>query len=211
MSTILFDKIVFGPIHSRRLGISLGMNLLPTDGKLCSFNCIYCECGLNENHRTRSHTVRVLCLPREEDAEAGGARHHLPPRGEGRGTLAAADHLSCHPVALTKEFYPQRAERVFGDARGEGGAADRDDVPDAVRMRDGRPTQRRGDAPVRGGDRARRGRRGAGAEEESAGGPAALYHVCLRSLTHTQRRGSARTDRRTGGRGLGHRSPSTLA
>ena len=54
MSTILFDKIVFGPIHSRRLGISLGMNLLPTDGKLCSFNCIYCECGLNENHRTRS-------------------------------------------------------------------------------------------------------------------------------------------------------------
>ena len=56
MSTILFDKIVFGPIHSRRLGVSLGMNLLPTDGKLCSFNCIYCECGLNENHRTRSRS-----------------------------------------------------------------------------------------------------------------------------------------------------------
>lgn len=54
MSTILFDKIVFGPIHSRRLGVSLGMNLLPTDGKLCSFNCIYCECGLNEERRTRS-------------------------------------------------------------------------------------------------------------------------------------------------------------
>lgn len=54
MSTILFDKIVFGPVHSRRLGVSLGMNLLPTDGKLCSFNCIYCECGLNENHRTCS-------------------------------------------------------------------------------------------------------------------------------------------------------------
>lgn len=49
-----FDKIVFGPVHSRRLGVSLGMNLLPTDGKLCSFNCIYCECGLNENHRTCS-------------------------------------------------------------------------------------------------------------------------------------------------------------
>lgn len=54
MSTILFDKIVFGPVHSRRLGVSLGMNLLPVDGKLCSFNCIYCECGLNENHRTRT-------------------------------------------------------------------------------------------------------------------------------------------------------------
>lgn len=54
MSTILFDKIVFGPVHSRRLGVSLGMNLLPTDGKLCSFNCIYCECGLNEERRTRT-------------------------------------------------------------------------------------------------------------------------------------------------------------
>lgn len=54
MSTILFDKIVFGPIRSRRLGVSLGINLLPTDGKLCSFNCIYCECGLNEERRTHS-------------------------------------------------------------------------------------------------------------------------------------------------------------
>ncbi len=45
MSGFLFDKIVFGPVHSRRLGVSLGMNLLPTDHKICSFNCIYCECG----------------------------------------------------------------------------------------------------------------------------------------------------------------------
>jgi wyosine [tRNA(Phe)-imidazoG37] synthetase (radical SAM superfamily) len=46
-STILFDSIVFGPIHSRRLGRSLGINLLPTDGKWCNYNCIYCECGWN--------------------------------------------------------------------------------------------------------------------------------------------------------------------
>lgn len=58
MSTILFDKIVYGPIHSRRLGVSLGVNLFPTDGKLCTFNCIYCECGLNENHRTRTPMPR---------------------------------------------------------------------------------------------------------------------------------------------------------
>jgi wyosine [tRNA(Phe)-imidazoG37] synthetase (radical SAM superfamily) len=45
MSTFLFDKIVFGPVHSRRMGISLGINLLPVDGKCCTFNCIYCECG----------------------------------------------------------------------------------------------------------------------------------------------------------------------
>ncbi|MDH6356200.1 radical SAM protein [Parabacteroides sp. PF5-9] len=54
MPTILFDQIVFGPIHSRRLGVSLGVNLLPVDGKLCSFDCIYCECGLNKEGRTRT-------------------------------------------------------------------------------------------------------------------------------------------------------------
>lgn len=54
MSTILFDEIVFGPIHSRRLGTSLGMNLLPYDGKICSFNCIYCECGYNEDGKTKT-------------------------------------------------------------------------------------------------------------------------------------------------------------
>ena len=43
--TFLFDRIVFGPVHSRRLGISLGINLLPTGYKHCSFNCLYCECG----------------------------------------------------------------------------------------------------------------------------------------------------------------------
>ena len=49
MSTFLFDKIVFGPVRSRRLGISLGINLLPTTKKVCNFDCIYCECGLNDN------------------------------------------------------------------------------------------------------------------------------------------------------------------
>lgn len=47
MSTFLFDKVVFGPVMSRRLGVSLGMNLLPVNRKICSFDCIYCECGLN--------------------------------------------------------------------------------------------------------------------------------------------------------------------
>ncbi|NDW17652.1 radical SAM protein [Dysgonomonas sp. 216] len=54
MSTILFNEIVFGPIHSRRLGISLGMNILPYDGKVCSFDCIYCECGYNKDFRTKT-------------------------------------------------------------------------------------------------------------------------------------------------------------
>jgi wyosine [tRNA(Phe)-imidazoG37] synthetase (radical SAM superfamily) len=45
MSTFLFDDIIFGPVRSRRLGISLGVNLLPNNSKICNFNCIYCECG----------------------------------------------------------------------------------------------------------------------------------------------------------------------
>lgn len=47
MVTILFHSTIFGPIHSRRLGTSLGVNLSPTDGKTCSFDCIYCEAGYN--------------------------------------------------------------------------------------------------------------------------------------------------------------------
>lgn len=44
---ILFNQLIFGPIHSRRLGLSLGVNLLPVDAKICTFDCIYCECGYN--------------------------------------------------------------------------------------------------------------------------------------------------------------------
>ena len=49
MATFLFDEIIFGPVMSRRLGVSLGINLLPTRRKVCNFNCIYCECGLTED------------------------------------------------------------------------------------------------------------------------------------------------------------------
>lgn len=47
MATFLFNQTIFGPVISRRLGVSLGINLLPNDTKLCSFDCIYCECGWN--------------------------------------------------------------------------------------------------------------------------------------------------------------------
>lgn len=47
MQTVLFHETVFGPIHSRRLGVSLGINLMPNDGKICSFDCVYCEAGYN--------------------------------------------------------------------------------------------------------------------------------------------------------------------
>jgi wyosine [tRNA(Phe)-imidazoG37] synthetase (radical SAM superfamily) len=49
--SFLFDDVVFGPVHSRRLGVSLGINLLPVDFKFCTFNCVYCECGWTQNEK----------------------------------------------------------------------------------------------------------------------------------------------------------------
>jgi wyosine [tRNA(Phe)-imidazoG37] synthetase (radical SAM superfamily) len=63
MPTFLFDKIIFGPVNSRRLGISLGINLLPNTQKLCNFNCIYCECGWN------SHQKTIATLPKVEEVQ----------------------------------------------------------------------------------------------------------------------------------------------
>jgi len=62
MSGLLFSEIVFGPVSSRRLGVSLGINLLPTHRKICNFNCIYCECGWN-----KEDVDEFLKLPERND------------------------------------------------------------------------------------------------------------------------------------------------
>lgn len=54
MQTVMFHSTIFGPIHSRRLGVSLGVNLMPDDGKICSFDCLYCEAGFNAQGRGKS-------------------------------------------------------------------------------------------------------------------------------------------------------------
>ena len=62
MGTFLFEEIIFGPVKSRRLGVSLGINLLPTKRKICNFNCIYCECGWTRQfEKTPGH------LPKREE------------------------------------------------------------------------------------------------------------------------------------------------
>ena len=62
MATFLFNEIIFGPVKSRRLGVSLGINLLPTKRKICNFNCIYCECGW-----TRDIEKAISHLPSREE------------------------------------------------------------------------------------------------------------------------------------------------
>ena len=53
MATIIYPSPIFGPVNSRRLGVSLGINLMPSDGKVCSFDCLYCECGFNADFRPK--------------------------------------------------------------------------------------------------------------------------------------------------------------
>ena len=63
---MLFNQIVFGPIHSRRLGVSLGINLLPEDIKICTFNCIYCECGWGDEPAEAMHALPLHCGETEQ-------------------------------------------------------------------------------------------------------------------------------------------------
>jgi len=65
MATFLFDEIIFGPVESRRLGVSLGINLLPTNAKVCSFDCIYCECGF-----TPKEYEEKVTLPTRDEVRA---------------------------------------------------------------------------------------------------------------------------------------------
>lgn len=94
MATFLFDQIIFGPVKSRRLGISLGVNLLPTDSKVCSFDCIYCECGWNPKTRekkailpTRAEVRTKMEGKLTQMAEAGELPDVITFAGNGEPTL----------------------------------------------------------------------------------------------------------------------------
>ena len=95
MSTIIYPSPIFGPVHSRRLGISLGINLMPADGKVCSFDCIYCECGFNADHRP--------ALPRPTREEVAEKLEDVLRKMTTEGqlpdvlTFAGNGEPTCHP------------------------------------------------------------------------------------------------------------------
>ena len=95
MSTIIYPSPIFGPVHSRRLGISLGINLMPADGKVCSFDCIYCECGFNADHRP--------ALPRPTREEVAEKLEDVLKKMTTEGqlpdvlTFAGNGEPTCHP------------------------------------------------------------------------------------------------------------------
>lgn len=122
MSTILFNEIVFGPVHSRRMGSSLGINLLPYDGKLCSFDCIYCECGFNKDFRTNTK------LPNRKNVHAALEDKLLSLKKDSMEldviTFAGNGEPTIHPdfkeiiedtITLRNQYFPQTKISVLSN------------------------------------------------------------------------------------------------
>jgi len=124
MSGILFDEIVFGPVKSRRFGVSLGINLLPLHGKMCSFNCVYCECGLNEDHKNEKNTlftageINISLRNRFEALKAGGLNpDNITFAGNGEPTLHPDFEIIIeNTISLRNEFFPQAKITVLSNA-----------------------------------------------------------------------------------------------
>jgi wyosine [tRNA(Phe)-imidazoG37] synthetase (radical SAM superfamily) len=123
MSTIIYPSPIFGPVHSRRLGISLGINLLPADGKVCSFDCIYCECGFNEDHRPS------LPLPKREEVAEKLEQKLKQMVAEGQLpdvlTFAGNGEPTCHPhfpkiindtIRLRDKYCPEAKVSVLSNS-----------------------------------------------------------------------------------------------
>ena len=122
MGPDIYKSNIIGPIHSRRLGISLGVNLLPADGKVCSFDCLYCECGYNDDHRG-GH------MPVAEDVmnELEAKLVSMSENGEGLDviTFAGNGEPTLHPkfaeviektIALRNAFFPEAKVSVLSNA-----------------------------------------------------------------------------------------------
>lgn len=134
-----FDNIVFGPIHSRRLGSSLGINLLPRHGKLCNFDCIYCECGWNKDGRTDENlpSVQTVVAALEEKLSAcmaeGTRIDSITFSGHGEPTLHPDfAEIADATVMLRDRYFPEAVISVLSNAT----MLDRPGVADALRKVD---------------------------------------------------------------------------
>ena len=123
MSTIIYPSPIFGPVHSRRLGVSLGINLLPGDGKQCSFDCIYCECGFNKNHVTHSSrpTRKQVAEALERQLQKMVAEGVLPDvmtfAGNGEPTLHKEfAEIIDDTIALRNRYCPKAKIAVLSNA-----------------------------------------------------------------------------------------------
>lgn len=121
--TIIYPSPIFGPVHSRRLGVSLGINLLPADGKVCSFDCIYCECGFNADHRpklpmpTREEVSEALEAKLQDMQQNGPAPDVLTFAGNGEPTLHPHfSEIIADTLALRDKYFPNAKVSVLSNA-----------------------------------------------------------------------------------------------
>ncbi len=123
MSTFLFDSIIFGPVWSRRLGESLGVNLLPVKRKVCNFNCIYCECGLTPAENpfaefpSREEVKTLLAARLQEMKSKGEYLNSITFAGNGEPTLHPdfADILS-DTIRIRNTVFPEAKVTVLSNA-----------------------------------------------------------------------------------------------
>ena len=121
--TSLYDNIIFGPIRSRRLGLSLGVNLLPVESKLCSFDCIYCECGWNDEHRgKRRFNAREDVRDMLEETLQKMVAEGTPPdvitfAGNGEPTMHPDfENIIADTIALRDKHCPEAKVSVLSNA-----------------------------------------------------------------------------------------------
>ena len=117
------ESLVFGPIFSRRLGSSLGINLLPEQGKLCNFDCIYCECGWNRDGLgdrrlpTAAQLRRALDDKLAESVAAGTPIDSITFSGDGEPTLNPDfPEIIDITLALRDRYYPAAKVSVLSNA-----------------------------------------------------------------------------------------------
>ena len=119
---ILFNQLIFGPIHSRRLGLSLGVNLLPVDAKICSFNCIYCECGYNTTMNdspipTRAQVHEALETKLKQMKSEGQIPDVITYAGNGEPTLHAEfEEIIDDTIALRDTYCPTAKVSVLSNS-----------------------------------------------------------------------------------------------
>ena len=119
---ILFNDLIFGPIHSRRLGLSLGVNLLPIDAKICSFDCIYCECGYNTTMKespmpTRDDVRETLEAKLKEMKSVGQVPDVITFAGNGEPTLHADfEGIIDDTIALRDTYCPTAKVSVLSNS-----------------------------------------------------------------------------------------------
>lgn len=122
MGPNIYTTHIMGPIHSRRLGVSLGVNLLPADGKVCSFDCIYCECGWNADHRGGHMPVAADVIAQLEDrlqqmSQAGEHLDVITFAGNGEPTLHPDfPQVIDRTLALRDRYFPEVKVSVLSNA-----------------------------------------------------------------------------------------------